>query len=263
MKNLVVIFSILLVSLSNGFSTPNYLNAFNDSIEVGIIEKLGDTIPLSLKFHNEKDSLVSLASLVNKPTIFSFVYFDCPGLCSPLLDGVSQVVERSDMVLGKEYQIITISFNINDNPEKARIKKKNFLRQHSKEHLGDWMYLTGDSASIYKIVNSVGFRYKKTGVDYIHAAAIMIVSPKGKITRYLYGTSFLPIDLKMAIIESQKGLARPGINRLMEYCYAYDPAGRRYVLDVLKITGTLIAFFVLLLVAYLFLKVKKNSKVKV
>ncbi len=262
MKYLLFIVSILLSIQIKSLSAPNYLNAFNDSIEVGIIEKLGDTIPLNLTFRNEKDSVVTLASLVNKPTVFTFVYFDCPGICSPLLDGVSQVVERTDMVLGKDYQIITISFNYNDSPEKARIKKQNFLRKHTKEHYGDWIYLTGDSANIYKIVNSVGFRFKRAGVDFIHAAAIMVVSPKGKITRYLYGTSYLPIDLKMAIIESEKGLARPGINRLMEYCYAYDPAGRRYVLDVLKITGTLIAFLVLLLLGYLFFKSKKTSKVK-
>jgi protein SCO1/2 len=203
---------------------------------------------------------VHLADLINKPTIFTFVYFDCPGICSPLLDGVSDVIEKTDLVLGKDYQVITISFNYMDNPEKAKIKKKNFLRKHSQTHEGSWMYLTGDSINIYKAVNAVGFKFKRAGFDYIHAAAIMIVSPKGKITRYLYGVTFLPLDVKMAIIESQKGLSRPTINRVLEFCYAYDPSGRRYVLDVLKITGSIILFIIVLFATTLFFKSKSRKK---
>jgi protein SCO1 len=238
----------------------NYLSNTNDSIEIGIIEHLGNTIPLDLTFQNENDSTVHLGDLINKPTIFTFVYFDCPGICSPLLDGVSDVIEKTDLVLGKDYQVITISFNYNDNPEKARIKKKNFIRKHSQTHQGSWMYLTGDSINIYKAVNAVGFKFKRAGFDYIHAAAIMVVSPKGKITRYLYGVTFLPLDVKMAIIESQKGLSRPTINRVLEFCYAYDPAGRRYVLDVLKITGSIILFIIVLFAATLYFKSKSRKK---
>jgi protein SCO1/2 len=262
MKNLALIISFLVLATINNYGAQNELNAFNDSIQVGIIEKIGDTIPLNLSFHNEQDSLVTLKSLVNKPTVFTFVYFDCPGLCSPLLDGVSQVIDQTDLVLGRDYQVITISFNFRDTPEKARIKKQNFLKKHSnsKEHQHDWIYLTGDSANIYKMVNAVGFKFKTAGNDFIHAVAIMVVSPKGKITRYLYGTSFLPIDFKMAILESQKGLARPGISHLIQFCYAYDPAGKRYVLDVLKITGTLILFFVIVILLFLLIRTKKKSK---
>jgi protein SCO1/2 len=241
-------------------SSQTALNSFGENVEVGIVEHLGDTIPLDLTFQNEKDSTVHLRDLVDKPTIFTFVYFDCPGICSPLLNGVSDVVEQTDLVLGKDYQIITISFNINDDPIKAREKKENFLRKHSRENAKAWMYLTGDSANIYGIVNSVGFKFKQTGLDYMHAACIMIVSPKGKITRYLYGMSYLPIDLKMAIYESRKGLSRPGIARAMEFCYAYDPIGKRYALDVLKISGTLIIFFLFVFGGILFIRSKRKSK---
>ena len=252
-KHFLIIFLTILSSKTFG---QNTLNSFGNPVEVGIVEHLGDTIPLDLTFQNEKDSTVRLRDLVTKPTIFTFVYFDCPGLCSPLLNGVSEVIEKSDLQLGKDYQVITISFNYSDSPEKARKKKETFLQKHSKANAKAWMYLTGDSASINKIVNSVGFKFKKVGVDYMHAAAIMVVSPKGKITRYLYGLAFLPLDLKMAIYESQKGLARPGIAKAMEFCYAYDPAGRRYVLDILKISGTLILFFLVIFVVILLVKSK-------
>ena len=99
-------------------------------IEVGIVEKLGETIPLDLTFLNESNDTVTLGEIINKPTILSFVYFDCPGLCSPLLSGISEVVEKLDMELGEEYQVITISFNTKDTPEKAAIKKNNFVTEN-------------------------------------------------------------------------------------------------------------------------------------
>ncbi len=258
-------FSILLVFIVITSNAQRYYSETADSsVEVGIVEHLGKTIPLDLTFKNENDSLVHLGDLITKPTIFTFVYFDCPGICSPLLDGVSDVVEKMDLKFGVDYQIITISFNYMDSPEKAREKKKNFLRKHTQANSGSWMYLTGDSVNIYRAVNAVGFKFKRAGYDYIHAAAIMVVSPKGKITRYLYGITFLPFDLKMAIIESQKGLDRPTSSRILQLCYAYDPAGKRYVLDVMKISATLILFILFLFALTLFIRnrIKKNKSLK-
>jgi protein SCO1/2 len=259
MKFLTILFCSILIT--SAVYSQRYFGAGADSVpEVGIIEHLGDTIPLDIKFANEKNDTVTLRSLINKPTVFSFVYFDCPGICSPLLDGVSRVIEETDLELGKDYQVITISFNYNDNTDRAKEKKENFLRKHSRNHSNNWIYLTGDSTNIYKIVDAVGFKFKRVGVDYIHAASIMVVSPQGKITRYLYGLSFLPFDFKMAILESQKGLARPSIHKVLEFCFSYDPAGRRYSLDILKVTGTLILFFLLIFGTFLFIKSRKKPK---
>jgi protein SCO1/2 len=231
----------------------------NPDTEIGIFEQLGDTLPLDLKFQNEQDSTVVLGDLIDKPTVLSFVYFDCPGICSPLLVGVSDVIEKMDLELGKDYQVITISFNYRDTPAKAREKKKNFLNKHSEKVPGAWKYLTGDSASIYTITNAAGFKFKQVGFDYIHAGAILVVSPKGKITRYLYGITFLPLDLKMAIIESGKGLARPASSRILEYCYSYDPSGKRYVMDVLKVTGSLMLFILLIFAVFIFIRYKRKK----
>ena len=231
----------------------------NKDPEIGIVEHLGDTIPLDLKFINEQNDTVTLGQIVTMPTILTLVYFDCPGLCSPLLDGVSAVIEEMDLELGKEYQVVTISFNTEDTPERAIEKKRNFLKKHSSEHAGNWIYLTGDSANIRQIVDAVGFKYKKAGNDWIHAAVITILSPKGMITRYLYGTSFLPFDVKMAVVEAQKGIPRPTINRLLEFCYSYDPSGRRYVLDVTKVSATIIIFLALILLAVLILKRRRKK----
>jgi protein SCO1 len=234
------------------------------SPEIGVEEHLDTIIPPGLTFNNEQNQQVRLGDIFNKPTILTLVYFDCPNLCSPLLDGVSEVVERMGMELGKDYQIVTISFNYKDTPEKAVQKKNTFLKKHSKSHSNAWFYLTGDSANINAVVNAVGFRSKKQGNDWIHPAVITIVSPKGKITRYLYGVTFLPFDVKMAIIEAGKEQSRPTINRLLQFCFSYDPEGRRYTLAVTKISATIIIFLAIVLLITLLVsssrKKKKNTE---
>ncbi|MCX6286253.1 MAG: SCO family protein [Bacteroidetes bacterium] len=229
------------------------------SPEVGVEEHLDSIIPPNLTFINEQSKPVRLGDLLTKPTILTLVYFDCPGLCSPLLDGVSEVVEKMGMELGKDYQIVTVSFNYKDTPEKAIQKKNTFLKKHSKSHSKDWFYLTGDSANIYALVRAVGFRFKQQGNDYIHPGVITIVSPKGKITRYLYGVTFLPFDVKMAIIEAGKEQSRPTINRVLQFCFSYDPEGRRYTLAVTKISATIIIFLALVLFLTLLVRSRKKK----
>lgn len=243
---LILCLFLLLSNTQNSFYAQQPVNNIVSEGEVGIFEHLDTIIPLDLQFHNESDQVVTLRSIVNKPTVLSFVYFDCPNLCNRLLEGVSNVVESSDLVLGKDYQVITVSFNYFDNPAMAKQKKETFLLKNSKSHATNWIYLTGDSISIYKLTNAAGFKFKRTGVNFIHPSAIMMLSPSGKITRYLYGVSFLPFDLKMAVVEASKGLSRPTISRVLNFCFAYDPVGKRYAMDITKISGILILFILLL-----------------
>ena len=227
-------------------------------MQVGIDEHLGDTIPLNLTFVNELNDTVTLRQLIDRPTVFSFVYFDCPGLCSSLQQGVSDVIGQSDLVIGKDYKSITISFNYQDDPSKATVKKKNFAQFVSKDKSQNWYYLTSDSATINRVLTAFGYKVKVTGLDFMHPSGIVVVSPVGKITRYLYGLQFNPFDFKMAIIEAQKGIARPTINKVLDFCFAYEPSGRRYSLQVMKISATIIIFFALVFLSILILKKKKN-----
>jgi len=226
--------------------------------EVGVVEHLNDTIPLHLKFVNDNSDTITLGEIVDKPTIFSFVYFDCPGLCSPLLEGVGDVIRRTDLILGKDYQVVTISFNFRDTPEKARDKKQIFTDRYAKDYKEGWHFLTADSTTIFEVTHAFGYKVKAVGFDFVHPSAIIAVSPHGKITRYLYGLSFLPLDFKMALIEAQKEEARPAGQKVLLYCFAYDPAGKRYVLDVLKISGTVLVFILILFVIWLW----RNSRRK-
>jgi protein SCO1/2 len=226
--------------------------------DVGLYEHLDDTIPLNLTFYNEKGELVKLGDYINKPTVLSFVYFDCPGLCNPLLDGLNSVVGKVDLQLGVDYDVVTISFNPGDSPEKAVAKKKSFSTSLTPNNSQHWNYLVGDSANVNAILNAVGFKVKKIGVDYLHPSAIMLVSPKGKLTRYLYGTYFLPFDLKMAVSEASQGLSRPTITKVLEYCFSYDPQGQKYKLEITKVSATIILFFALVLFLVLVLKKKRK-----
>jgi len=229
-----------------------------NAVEIGIIERLEDTIPKNLWFFNETSDTVTLGQLIDKPTILFFVYFDCPNLCSPLMDGVADMVSKLDMTLGTDYQIITISFNTKDTPEKAREKKVNFVQKISKENQKHWIYLTGIQENIDAITAAIGYKYKAQGLDFAHASAIMVLSPAGKITRYLYGLSFLPFDVKMAIIEAQKGIARPTINRILEYCFAYNPGSKTYTIQITRIIGTLT--LLIALIVFLTLLITRRKK---
>ena len=232
----------------------------DQSTDVGIIEHLGETIPLDLKFVNDKFETVTLRQLINKPTILSFVYFDCPGLCSPLLEGVGNVIQKTDLELGKDYQVITISFNFRDTPEKAKAKKERFTKRYSKDKSDGWIFLTTDSLTIFKITDATGFKTKAVGLDFVHPSAIIAISPSGMITRYLYGIQFLPIDFKMAIIEANKEQPRPTIQKVLLFCYSYDPDNKRFALDITKLAGIMIIFFILVFVVVYLIKPKRKNK---
>ena len=258
MKKLLIITLFLTVSCTIFSQEMVKSNLINKDIEIGIIERLGDTIPKDLWFLNESSDTVTLGQLIDKPTILFFVYFDCPNLCSPLMDGVADVVSKTDLTLGTDYQVITISFNTKDTPEKAREKKVNFVQRISKENQKYWIYLTGTQENINRITEAVGYKYKAQGLDFAHASAIIALSPQGKITRYLYGLAFLPFDLKMAIIEAQKGIARPTINRILEYCFAYNPASKTYSIQITRIIGAFTLFVAFIILGILLFKKKKK-----
>ena len=258
MKNIRYIIPVIVLIL---LISADIRSEDTSKLDVGIDEKLGEVIPLDLQFLDELGKPVSLKSLVNKPTILTLVYYKCPGICSPLMNGVAEVVEKMDMEAGRDFNIVTISFNPREDYIMAQEKKKNYTDMMKKKIPQEsWKFLTGDSLSIARITDAVGFRYQSQGEDYMHGAVITVLSPEGKITRYLYGTEFLPLDVKLALTEASEGKTGPAINKLLKLCYSYDPQGRKYVLNLTRIIGggmlIVLAGFVLVLT----LKKKKNKQ---
>jgi protein SCO1/2 len=207
-------------------------------LDVGVDEKLGQTVPLDLPLVDERGERVSLGKLLDKPTILTLNYFRCTGLCTPLLNGIAELLQRTDQIPGRDFQVLTVSFDPRDDAELAGLKKQNYLKQLRPGFPPDaWRFLTGDPVSTKRLADAVGFHFAKRGDDYVHAGAIMVLSSKGRVTRYLYGVTFLPFDVKMAVAEAAAGHAGPTIARFLKFCYSYDPAGRRYFLDITRVAG--------------------------
>ena len=217
-----------------------------ERLDVGVDEKLGQTVPLDLVLVDESGERVTLGSLLDKPTLLTLNYFRCTGLCTPLLNGVAELLQRTDQVPGRDFQVLTVSFDPRDDAELAGLKKQNYLKQLKPGFPPEaWRFLTGDPVSTKRLADAVGFRFAKRGDDYVHAGAIMVLSPAGEVTRYLYGVTFLPFDVKMAVTEAAEGRTGPTIARFLKFCYSYDPAGRRYFLDITRVS----AIFTVLLAA--------------
>jgi len=228
--------------------------------EIGFDEKLGETIPLNISFLDEYGKPVTLQELFTKPTILTLVYYKCPGICSPLLTGVASAIDRLDMGAGKDFNVVTISFDPKETYLTAAEKKTNYLETMNKHIPADsWRFLTGDSSNIAKITDAVGFRYIPQGQDFMHAAAIMAISKDGKIARYLYGTEFNPIDMKMSLIEASEGRTGPTIATLMKLCYSYDPEGKKYVMNITRIAGGGVVLMLGIFITVLIIKKKRNN----
>lgn len=235
-----------------------------------IDEKLGEMVPLDLKFTNSDGTKTTLGELVHgKPTVLSLVYYKCPGICAPLLNQEREVVQRVDLEPGIDYNMITVSFNPEDTHILAANKKKNYFNGMEREiNPKAWNWLVGDEKAIRNLTSSVGFQYmadtlRENENDYVHAGALIFLSPEGKITRYLMFSqdgSFLPFNFKMAVIEAAKGLPQPTLRKVLELCFKYDPMGQTYKLRVTRISGVIM---LVALTIFILWSVKKNKGKKV
>lgn len=260
--NLILV--LLIFSLSGSSQNQAVINpaANADDVEIGVVEHLDEFLPDSISLVNEKGEQVWLADVIDKPTIINFVYYRCPGICSPLMEAVAGVMDKSELVVGKDYQVLTISFDPRETIDLGIRKKESYLgllsQEKAEEAKNGWLFFVSDSASVLKATNATGFKYKKTGNDFLHAASLTVVSPEGKITRYLNGMFFLPFEWKMAVVEASKGQSGPTLNKVLRFCYTYDPVGQTYVLNITKLGGIIIMFFATILLLYLVLKPKRN-----
>ncbi|MDG1900976.1 MAG: SCO family protein [Bacteroidales bacterium] len=259
MNRLRVLKSVGLVLVLITF-TSSYICAQD---ELGVYEHLDEYIGDSLVFTDEQFNEINLKQSIDKPTIISLVYYECPGICSPLLNGFAEAMDRTDIELGKDYQAFTISFSPTEQTPLARKKKKTYqkLVAHGDTE-GSWKFFTGDSTNINNLLDQVGFKVKKEGREYIHPGTLIVISPNGKITRYLYGSDhFLPFDLKMAVAEAAEEKSGPTINKMLKYCFTYDPEGQKYVLNFTKISGSIILLLAILLLSTLVIKGRKRKKI--
>jgi len=247
--------AFLVIAVSAAAQTPGGVPS------VDVDEHLSETIPLDLRFLDETGQPVLLSELFDRPVVLSLVYYRCPGICSPLMSGLVDVIEKMELEPGVDYRVLTISFDETETPDLAARKKINYMKAfHTPIPEDAWRFMTGDSASIARITEAVGFRYERQGKDFVHPGVITVLSPNGRIARYLHGITFLPFDLKMAVLEASEERWGPTVNRVLLYCFSYDPDGNRYVFNILKVTGTVIMFFACVFVVFLIVTTRRSRK---
>ncbi len=242
--------------------------AAEEPLRIGVEERLGEYLPLeALSFSDEDDRPITLEELCDRPVLLTLVYYRCPGICTPLLQEVASAADRCDLIPGKDYRHVTISFDPKETAELAGLKKANMLAQMEKQQVppDGWRFLTGDAENIRRITTAVGFGYApdKNKVDYVHAGAAIFLSPDGMIARYLHGTEFNPADLKLAIVDASQGRARSFMQKLQRLCYSYDPEGRAYVLKVNRVILGVTALFAMTFGSFLLLRKAGHRPVKV
>lgn len=228
-------------------------------ISVGLEERTGQNLPLGLAFFDETGKVVRLEELVHLPTILTPVYYSCPDVCSLLLYHLTGTLNKLAAKPGRDYQVITLSFDETEKPSLAMEKKRFYLNMMNPPFPEEaWRFLTGDRKEIEALTEAIGFRFKREGAVFQHPVATVILSPKGKIIRYLYGTDLLPFDIKMGLLEASEGRIGPPVSRVLRFCFSYDPQGRRYVFNTLKVTGIATLFFGLSLILFLLVKGRKK-----
>ncbi len=221
-------------------------------METGIDEKLGQYIPPDLTFIDEKGSEITSKDLFTRPVILSLIYYNCRHICPELLTGLTEALDAMDLEEGKDFSLVTLSFDETDTPALAMKTKVNYARLLKKEPRTDtWKFLTGDTENIVRLTRAAGFGFKREKDGFTHPSSLIILSPEGKITRYLYGTTFLPRDLAMAVYEASEGRPGKSVGKLLLYCFSYDPEGRTYVFNILKVTGTVTILFAIMFIVYL------------
>jgi protein SCO1 len=202
--------------------------------DVAVVEKLGAPLPGEAGFTAEDGSPVRLGSLLvkhDRPTVVALVYYSCPMLCGLVLTGLARGMKETGLTLGQDYDAVTVSFDPRDTSKAASERQRVMLQSVGRpDAVKAWRFLTGAEPEIKAVTEAVGFRYaydEKTR-QYAHAAAIVVATPDGRVSRYLYGVEFPAKDLRLALVEASEGRVGTSFDRLLLTCYRYDPASRKY-----------------------------------
>jgi protein SCO1 len=226
---------------------------------VGIEQHLNEQIPPDLTFRDERGNPVRLGNYFGKkPMILNLVYYQCPMLCGEVLSGLESALRVLKFDVGKEFDVLTVSFDPRETPAMAAAKKAEFLKRYGRPGAAEgWHFLTGPQDSIAALTKAAGFQYEydaKSG-QFAHATAIMVLTPEGKIAQYYYGVEFAPKDLRLGMVQASQGKIGNLVDEVLLYCYHYDPDTGKYgaiISRVLKVAAgaTILALGTFLIVMF-------------
>ncbi|MEO0249744.1 MAG: SCO family protein [candidate division WOR-3 bacterium] len=232
--------------------------------KIGIDQKLNEQVPLHLLFRDETGQKVPLSNYFRqKPVILLLVYYECPMICNLTLNGLVKTLRVLSWKAGKEFEIVTVSINPKEDPKLAAQKKANYLKAYGRPEAAEgWHFLTGEESAIRQLADSVGFRYTydpKTG-QYGHAAGLIVLTPKGRISRYFYGTEFSARDLRFALIEASANKIGTPVEKLLLLCFRYDPTTGKYGLIVIRLVQLGGIATLLVLGTFMFVMFRRDRK---
>ncbi|HZE73602.1 MAG TPA: SCO family protein [Pyrinomonadaceae bacterium] len=232
---------------------------------IGIDQKLNEQLPLDATFHDENGTEVKLGQYFGKrPVVLALVYYDCPMLCTQILNGMVGAFKVMSFTPGNDYEIVSVSFDPRETPLLAKAKKKTYVNYLSEPKRSGaeagWHFLTGNEENIKRLTEAVGFHYRfdQTTNQFAHASAIYVATPEGKLARYFYGIEYAPRDLRLGLVEASENKIGTPVDRLMLYCYHYDPARGKYgatVINLIRAGGVL----TLLAIAGLLLMLRRRN----
>lgn len=248
MSRAIILTIALLISVS-GVAQFNELPP--ELRDVGIVEKLGDIIPGDVQFTNEQGEVVTMADLLasGKPLIITPIYYECPMLCNLIINGLTAGLKELSWQVGDQFEIVTFSINPDETHKLASDKKTSYIRLLGRpEAAAGWHFLTADQENIDRMTEALGYNFKwsEEAQEFIHGSAIMFVSPNGVITRYLYGIEYPQLNLRNALFDASEGKIGSVIDKVMLFCYTYDPDSRSYVanaINIMKIGGVITLSF--------------------
>jgi len=229
---------------------------------VGIDQNLNAQIPLELNFKDETGQVVRLGQYFRgKPVVLALVYYECPGLCDLVLNGLAHAMEQISLNIGSDYEVVTVSFNPQESWQLAGAKKANYIEKYQRGGAKEgWHFLTGEAAAIKTLANTVGFRYNYDPVakQFAHASGIMVLTPEGKIARYFYGIQYKPRDFRLGLVEASANKIGTPADQALLFCYHYDPTTGKYGMAITQITRALGTATVLALGAFVFIMIRRE-----
>jgi protein SCO1/2 len=227
--------------------------------EIGVDERLGQKVPLDVLLVDEQGRQLRLGDALEKPTLLLPVYYSCPATCSIMLANLAQAINKTPLELGRDYRALAFSFDEEEGPDFALRAKRNYTKILKKGlPPEEWSFLTGDKESIRSLTDGIGFRFKRTQEHlFLHPNVLLALAPDGTIIRYLYGPSFLPFDIGMALTEATKGTPGLSVRKLLTYCFDYDPESKSYIFKSFRLLA--VGILILLLAFFLFV-LRKNKR---
>jgi protein SCO1/2 len=233
-------------------------------VGVGIDQKLDQQVPLDLTFRDEAGRPVPLATFFHgKPVLLALVYYRCPMLCTQILSGLVSSLKVVSFDPGRDFEVVSVSFDPKDTPETAAAKKENYLRRYGRPNTANgFHFLTGDEPNIKALTDAVGFHYKYDPVtdQFAHASGIMILTPEGRLSRYFYGVEYAPRDVRLGLVEASANKIGTPVDAALLFCFHYDPATGKYgaiAMNLLRAAG---AAFALICGGFLLVAWRRDSR---